>query len=286
MGLLLSHYKDAESFLAVAGEFLYSRESINNLTLGVCERLVRDPEAYQGPFFAAVADGGALLLTAVMTPPHNIILAGGDDFEQGMPVLVDYLLKKHIPVPGVIGPTEISETFTKLWRKRTGEGSTTGMYQRVYELRNVRLPKLPAGYFRVARTEDLDTIAKWLQAFEREALEEIHDVNLERAQRLIDDSKVFVWERDGELVSMALKTRPMVRSITVSGVYTPPEYRQNGYATALVARLSQYLLDSGYQFINLFTDLENPTSNSIYQKVGYHPVCDFRMYTFEKEHKL
>jgi len=286
MGLLLSQYKDAESFLAVAGEFLYSRESINNLTLGVCERLVRDPEAYQGPFFAAVMDSGALLLTAVMTPPHNIILAGGDDFEQGMPVLVDYLLKEHIPVPGVIGPTETSETFTKLWRKRTGEGSTMGMYQRVYELRNVRLPKLPAGYFRVARTEDLDTIAKWLQAFEREALEEIHDVNLGRAQRLIDDSKVFVWERDGELVSMALKTRPMVRSITVSGVYTPPEYRQNGYATALVARLSQYLLDSGYQFINLFTDLENPTSNAIYQKVGYHPVCDFRMYTFEKEHKL
>jgi hypothetical protein len=68
--------------------------------------------------------------------------------------------------------------------------------------------------------------------------------------------------------------------VTVSAVYTPREQRQHGYASALVARLSQHLLDMGYEFVTLFTDLENPTSNAIYQKIGYHPVIDFRSYKF------
>ena len=100
---------------------------------------------------------------------------------------------------------------------------------------------------------------------------------------MITGGQVFVWEHHGEPVSMAIKTRPIAHSITVSGVYTPPEYRRQGYATALVARLSQHLLDSGYKFINLFTDLGNPTSNSIYRKIGYHPVCDFRMVSFSQD---
>jgi uncharacterized protein len=282
MGILLSQYESADDFLAGAGEFLYSRESMNNLILGVCERLVRDPEAYQYPFYAVVREDDSLLLAAVMTPPHNIILAGNGHFQRGLPCLIQFLVEENIHVPGVIGPVELSEAFSKLWRKQTGEDSTIGMYQRVYELRHVRLPKLPPGYFRVAQNEDVEVIAEWLQAFAREALVENREVNLDRAQKIIDDNKAFVWEREGELVSMALKARPVAHSITVGGVYTPPKRRRQGYATALVARLSQLLLDSGYQFINLFTDLKNPTSNSIYQKVGYHPVCDFRMYKFEK----
>jgi hypothetical protein len=283
MGLSLSRYTDAEQFLAVTGEFLYSRASHNNLMLGVCERLVHNAEAYEDPFFATITDeADKLLLAAVMTPPHNIILAGSDSFKQGLSDLMDYLVSEHFHIPGVIGPVDLSEAFAKLWRKVTGEVSTIGMYQRVYELRHVRLPKIPSGHFRVAHPQDVHTLAEWIQAFEREAMDEIHPVNLERAQRLVGQGKCFVWEREGVLVSMALKTRPMAHSITISGVYTPPEHRRQGYAAALVARLSQHLLDSGYQFINLFTDLENPASNSIYQKIGYHPVCDFKMYKFEK----
>jgi predicted GNAT family acetyltransferase len=40
------------------------------------------------------------------------------------------------------------------------------------------------------------------------------------------------------------------------------------------------ILDSGKKFCFLFTDQANPTSNSIYQKIGYEPVCDFHEYTF------
>ena len=69
--------------------------------------------------------------------------------------------------------------------------------------------------------------------------------------------------------------------IRVNLVYTPPEYRKKGYATSCVAALSQTLLDQGRKYCFLFTDLANPTSNHIYQTIGYQPVCDMNDYWFE-----
>jgi len=47
-----------------------------------------------------------------------------------------------------------------------------------------------------------------------------------------------------------------------------------------VAGVSQHLLDGGRIFCTLFTDLANPTSNHIYQAIGYEPVCDVDEYQF------
>ncbi|HNZ16613.1 MAG TPA: GNAT family N-acetyltransferase, partial [Anaerolineaceae bacterium] len=64
-------------------------------------------------------------------------------------------------------------------------------------------------------------------------------------------------------------------------VYTPPAQRRRGYARALVAEVSKEMLSRGYELVNLFTNLSNPTSNKIYQEVGYKPVCDYHQYRFE-----
>ncbi len=82
------------------------------------------------------------------------------------------------------------------------------------------------------------------------------------------------------MVSLAGKTRPMPHGIVIGPVYTPPELRGHGYASAVTAGLSQHLLDSGYQFVALFTNLANPISNSIYMKIGYKPLGDFNEYKF------
>jgi hypothetical protein len=79
---------------------------------------------------------------------------------------------------------------------------------------------------------------------------------------------------------MAASARPTKNAIAVNTVYTPPENRGNGYASGCVAQLSQRLLDSGYKSCVLFTDLANPTSNKIYQNIGYKPVADFTAYEF------
>jgi len=79
-----------------------------------------------------------------------------------------------------------------------------------------------------------------------------------------------------------MRTRPLVNGISVSLVYTPPELHKKGYATATVAALSYLQIEAGWQFVSLYTDLSNPTSNSIYQKIGYRSVCDSKEYLFHK----
>jgi predicted GNAT family acetyltransferase len=80
------------------------------------------------------------------------------------------------------------------------------------------------------------------------------------------------------MAGLSGKTRHGIR---VNLVYTPPNLRKKGYATACVAALTQRMLDSDKQFCCLYTDLANPTSNSIYQKIGYQPICDVQDWIFE-----
>ena len=88
-----------------------------------------------------------------------------------------------------------------------------------------------------------------------------------------------MWE-DGDRVSMCSRSRPTLHGASIGLVYTPPGLRGRGYASACVADLSQRILDSGKAFCTLFTDLANPTSNAIYQRIGYRPLCDFREIRF------
>ena len=91
----------------------------------------------------------------------------------------------------------------------------------------------------------------------------------------------MIWEADGKPVSMAGYSGPTPNGIRIGAVYTPKDQRRKGYASACTAGLSQHLLDLGFQFCFLFTDLLNPTSNHIYQQIGFEPVSDVDQYSFK-----
>ena len=80
---------------------------------------------------------------------------------------------------------------------------------------------------------------------------------------------LWLWEHEHEVVSLAGYRSTSPNGARVGPVYTPPERRGRGYASALVAALSQQQLDEGRAYCVLYTDLGNATSNSIYQNVGY-----------------
>ena len=92
---------------------------------------------------------------------------------------------------------------------------------------------------------------------------------------------LYLWE-DGEVASLAGIGSPTPHGVRVGPVYTPPDRRGRGYASALVAGISQAALDAGRTFCFLFTDLANPTSNHIYETIGYRPVRDVDMWRFER----
>ena len=94
------------------------------------------------------------------------------------------------------------------------------------------------------------------------------------------DGGFALWEDEGRVVSVSGWGGPTPNGIRVGPVYTPPELRGRGYATALVAELSQSLLDGGRRFVFLYTDLANPTSNAIYERIGYVRVAESAMVSF------
>jgi predicted GNAT family acetyltransferase len=59
----------------------------------------------------------------------------------------------------------------------------------------------------------------------------------------------------------------------IGPVYTPPALRGRGYGSAATAAATRDVLEEAAVPV-LYTDLANPTSNKIYQQLGYYPVED------------
>ena len=70
------------------------------------------------------------------------------------------------------------------------------------------------------------------------------------------------------------------RNVTVAGVsrigpvYTPPASRRHGYGAAATAACTGTRWTRGARQVVLFTDQANPTSNGIYQRIGFRPLDD------------
>ena len=136
------------------------------------------------------------------------------------------------------------------------------------------------GNLRQATAAERELLIAWCRALIAEALPDEEQNEENTIDRLLHRGSLYVWH-DQLPVSMANYTEPTPNGIGINLVYTPPEFRRHGYASACVAALSQYLLDRGYRYCFLFTDLANPTSNKIYQTLGYQAVGDLSNYWFD-----
>jgi predicted GNAT family acetyltransferase len=156
------------------------------------------------------------------------------------------------------------------------------MQQRMFRLERVSWPAAVGGAPRPAEERDRALLAVWADAFFDEAMAGPHEDGAVVADRWLRRAgrTIHLWEDDGEVVSLAGAGGRTPHGIRIGPVYTPPSRRRRGYATNLVARLSQSQLDEGRRFCFLFTDLANPTSNAIYRSIGYDPVGDIDLYTF------
>ena len=145
-------------------------------------------------------------------------------------------------------------------------------------------PRGVDGAMRLADSGDRTLVLEWMTAFTEEALHGADDP--ERIERSVDarlgpggTGGICLWETAGRAVSLAGFGRRTPNGLRIP-VYTPPEHRGHGYGSAVTAAASQIALDRGKRFCFLYTDLANPTSNAIYMRIGYRPVCDSREIAF------
>ena len=275
-------YADAQSFLSHTQLQLELNEAANSLMLGVCLRLVREPDGVKTALcLKSVEDESGLIVAAMMTPPHKLVVYGHrGDLDAGARALADDLVSEGWEVPGVLGPKEVARRIAERWSETSGQRCELVRHQRVYELREVRTPVPERGRLRLATVADTELAAEWRYAFN---VEVFGQADLEEAHRAaevgIASGDIYLWE-DERPVSMAAKSRPTRNGISVSFVYTPPESRGRGLATACVAELSRMLLASGWRYCALFADLANASANRMYQRIGYAPACEYDEYVF------
>ena len=282
----ITTYPSAAEFLKRSGTALESNETSNSLILGICQQLAANPaQVHQesAPCLKTVCDGDTLVIAAMMTPPHNLVLYGHEgDIATGAAVLANTLAAERWQIPGVFGPGKAPLYFARQWAEITHTNYIPSKVLRVYALREVQAAPAQKGKLRKAKKDEKALLAGWWHAF---YMNIYGQSNLEDAENAVShritQGDLYVWDI-GHPVSMAIKTRPTKHSISISMVYTPPQLRNRGYASACVSALCQLLLDAGWTTCALFADLANATSNHVYQKIGFKPVSDYEEYSFLK----
>ncbi|MCH4887704.1 GNAT family N-acetyltransferase [Acidaminobacter sp. JC074] len=266
-------YKTPFDFYPEVQSFLYKNEVTNSLMIGILKNANKERDYSQD--FYCLGHDKEIKIVMVISGLH-IIIATED--ASSLKSAADFVAKADLKYPGVIGPRPFVDQFVEALNQVDSKSLSLMMSQRIYRLDKVDEINKPSGYMRFARMEDLDLLIDWTIEF---AFEGTIDREVIRKNRKadIENKTMFIWDDNGA-VSMTALRRSVGDGVTVSMVYTPDHERRKGYATALVAEVSLYALKS-HKYCSLYTDLSNPTSNSIYQKIGYRPIVDSALYTLE-----
>ena len=259
-------------FLQRAESWLLASEAEHNLHLSLA--YVRRDAGATGAdvLFGTVEQDGDLVGCVIRTPPHKVLITSMPP--EAAPDIVGPVAELYDEIPAVLGPADSAVAVASAWTALKGGGWETGMQQRIYRLDQVEPVRPVPGAMRLATMDDLELLTDWGTGFARDAG---HAFLLAREQvnRMIERQDLHIWQ-DESPASMAVAQGATPNGCRIGYVYTPRELRGRGYASALVARLSQRMLDSGMTFCVLYTDLGNPTPNAIYQRIGYNAICDVR----------
>jgi predicted GNAT family acetyltransferase len=271
----VQRHLDPQKFVALAAPF-YGRDTLlHTVALTVMARFL-SVERPDPPVMATLHDRGELVGVALRTPPWPVIGSGLPTDPELLDSFVAQWLSFDSELPGVSGPRENSEALAAAWVRATGGAVREVLASRLFRLGEL-VPPTADGAGRQATEADVDLLVKWRSDFEHEA--HGHDRASREGEaavrRMLElGYSVVIWEDRGEPVSWAVASAPIGGMSRVGPVYTPPEYRAHGYGSAATAEASRRAQVAGARDVLLFTDLANPVSNSIYQKIGYRPVYD------------
>ncbi|MFD7293023.1 GNAT family N-acetyltransferase [Streptomyces sp. NPDC059897] len=277
---------DVDDFLARAGDFLRSRPAMHNTPLTDIEKLRTcgaDAQAGEGGIFGLLESAGEVCAVFYRRPRGHLWVTPLS--AERVDILVAHLAGLGHSPSGVIADHDTATAFAEAWQRHTGAAHTPVWQTHLYRLGTLTPPRrTPAGRGRVTGESDREQVVRWCREF-------CVDVGEQRSIDLIDagswddsrfgDRHFTFWEdSDGTPVSMAATTSMVGGMVRVDPVYTPAHLRGHGYAGAVTVAASRAALTSGATDVVLFADPANPTSNALYQRIGYVHIADFTGYEF------
>ena len=276
-------HNDVHAFRDRAMPLLMRDECANCVMIGIIGRLVEGKPASRSgevvtPLLMTVEQGGEVLAVATQTPPHALLFSPLD--ESSAVSLADHLHARQWEGTQFSGIIPSVHLVARRWQSHVKRDFVPHIALRLFRTSRVIDPPPATGELRGASRDDMAVVTEWIAAFGREINEPFP--NAARAAELgIDEGRIQVWTVDREPRSICAWQGPTPNSVRIGLVYTPPEFRGRGYASNAVAELTRRLLGSGRMYCTLFTDKSNPTSNSVYTKIGYEPVADFEHVKFD-----
>lgn len=272
-------HDDADAFLAAAAPLLGRDGAVNSGFVSWARAFARN----------LPVKGELILLATVLdnqVPVGMVLrrgggpLALGESADAAAEMIATEMAAETHDLPGIVGGLAACEAFARRWRKVTGRVLSLRFHLRDYALTSMPARTSTPGVVRLATEDDAAWLGDWLVAFLTEA-RVLDDPRRARSSvpKRIADGKLWVWD-DGVAKSMLGAFEVDDDAARIAPVYTPPEYRRCGYASALAAEVSRMLLERGKRVVYLTTDLANATSNGIYQRIGYRPVGDQYQFDF------
>jgi len=284
----VKRFTDPAEFLAYFTPALTPTEAEDNIIFGVTNSIIGG--RYDDAYMSVIEHDGEIVQVMVRTPPFPLQFSymTGTPSPDLVQIIVDEWDDAFgATLTGIGGAKVAAAAFAHAWTARHKVEAKREHEMRTYKITQVTPPDGVPGQMRPATWDDLDLLTQWLARFDVDTGmgERPHDETRQAVEYALNTDPhvraLYVWEVDGVPVSMAGSAGPTPRGMRVNAVYTPPEHRKHGYASACVAAVTQHLFDSGREFCFLFTDLANPTSNHIYQQIGYKPVCDVDRWLFQ-----
>ncbi len=275
----LTVHESAAGFLAAAAAFLKISEAENSIVTIAAARMISRPVGDDADaYLASVEHGGTVVAAALHGSSGGMLLTSGP--APALTLFAADMAERRRAPGSMVGPLAACEVFAREWVGRTGQRHTLRFHLRHYELH--RPPSLPRarGHMRLPRQDEHDLLLAWQLAFIEEVRLADDSVHAQRVfGRRLEQGAVRVWDDDG-IVALVGYGDGGTDVARIAPVFTPPEHRRRNYASALVGELSRELFEQGKRAVFLTTDVANPTSNSIYRKIGYVPAADHYHFDF------
>lgn len=277
-GWRVDSYEDPADVLAVAGEYLASRPVEHNLVLRLLHARVARPEP--GRYWVVSAEQGNVGGVVFQSPP---------DFKAALTpmtlscaaIAAEVIALAGVDLPAVEGEAATVARFAGQWAETRQVGARPQGGVRLYRLDSVTAPSGVPGRLRRATDDDLDHLIGWFESFQVDVGHPAPggpEAGPAAVRRRIADGQLWLWDHDGA-VSFAAAGVAIGGVAGIGPVFTPLANRRRGYASACVAALAAGLVDQGVTPV-LYTDLSNPTSNSIYRRIGFRAVNEGVRYDF------
>lgn len=282
--MIVKEYEDAGLFLKDYEVYMMKKEAVSQLLLYPAYQSL--PTAEPGKeLYGAVLEEQEPVLLFCNKPGYKLVFLSlrQENSVAATTALADFFGCNHVSIAGISARQELCQSFIDQYSKYISGSFLQKQESDIMELIKVNELKPVSGVQRLATPSEVKLVTDWLLRFQMETLmsELDYEAALIMATKLIEEEKLYLYENEDQtVVSMAAIYKKLLRGIMITYIYTPEEYRGNGYAAVNVYYLSKMLLSQGYEFCALLADKKNPLSIRAYEKVGYEileDICEYMM---------